>query len=261
MNSIAPTFGLGLGAIITGLLVEYGPHPTRLIYAILLVSFVAFVAATAALPETVQRLPGAIAALRPEIAIPKRARRAFAGAVPAMVSTWAMGGLVLSVGGSLLGTVFSQTNIAAIGIVIGLFPISASVAAFLSSSLSPSTMARPGSVILTFGTSLFLLALAWSSIALFVLATIISGAGFGAGLLGSIRSVSQLAEPHQRAALLSAVYVVSYLSFSFPALAAGVLTTHVGLRTTSFVYGGFVAVVAVGTLVFERGNIPRDTGN
>lgn len=261
VNSIAPTFGLGLGAIIAGLLVEYGPHPTRLIYAVLLVAFMAFVAATSALPETVQRLPGAIAALRPEIAIPKRAQRAFAGAVPTMVSTWAMGGLVLSVGGSLLGTVFSQTNIAAIGLVIGLFPISASVAAFLSSSLSPSTMARLGSVFLTFGTALFLLALAWSSFALFVLAIIISGAGFGAGLLGSIRSVSQLAESHQRAALLSAVYVVGYLSFSLPALAAGALTTHVGLRTTSFVYGGFVAVVAVGTLVLERGNIPRDTGS
>ena len=35
VNSVAPTFGLGLGAIATGLLVQYGPHPTRLIFAIL----------------------------------------------------------------------------------------------------------------------------------------------------------------------------------------------------------------------------------
>ena len=32
VNSVAPTFGLGLGAIVTGLLVQYAPHPTRLIF-------------------------------------------------------------------------------------------------------------------------------------------------------------------------------------------------------------------------------------
>jgi hypothetical protein len=31
-----------------------------------------------------------------------------------------------------------------------------------------------------------------------------------------------------------------------------VLTTHIGLRTTSFAYGCFVLVVALGTLAFER---------
>ena len=64
--------------------------------------------------------------------------------------------------------------------------------------------------------------------------------------------MSQLAEPHERAALLSAVYVVSYLAFSLPALIAGVAITHIGLRDTSFGYGSFVALVAVATLVADR---------
>jgi MFS family permease len=66
--------------------------------------------------------------------------------------------------------------------------------------------------------------------------------------------VSQLAEPHERAALLSAVYVVAYLAFSLPALLAGVLTTHIGLRDTSFAYGGFVALVAAAAAALERLN-------
>jgi MFS family permease len=252
VNSVAPTFGLGLGAIVTGLMVQYGPHPTRLIFAVLMALFVLLVLATVVLPETMPRVPGALAALRPEIAVPQRARRAFAGAVPTMVSTWALGGLMLSVGGSLLGTVFGQTNLGVIGFVIGLFPVSAAVAALLARNLSSPTMARLGSAVLAIGTGLFLLALAWSSITLFVVASVVSGAGFGTGFLGSLRSVSQLAEPHERAALLSAVFVVSYLAFSVPALVAGVLTTHIRLRATSFAYGGFVVVVAVVTLVFDR---------
>ena len=261
LNSVAPTFGLGLGAIVTGLLVEYEAYPTRLIFVCLMVLFVVLLALTVVLPETMPRAPGALAALRPEIAVPTRARRAFAGAVPTMVSTWALGGLVLSVGGSLLATVFGETNDAVIGLVIGLFPISAAVTATLARDMSPPAMARLGSATLAVGTGLFLVAVGSSSMSLFVVASIVSGAGFGPGFLGSIRAVSQLAEPHERAALLSAVYVVSYLAFSIPALIAGVVITHIGLRDTSLGYGGFVGLVAVTTLVAERLIVFRQHGS
>jgi MFS family permease len=254
VNSAAPTFGLGLGAILTGLLIQYAPHPTRLIFVILTALFVLLAMATAALPETVQRLPGALAAMRPQIAVPSRARRAFAAAVPTMVATWALGGLILSVGGSLLSTVFSQTNYGVIGVVIGIFPVASAVAAVLARDLSPSTMAQSGNAVLVVGTVLFLIALGSSSFVVFVVASVVAGAGFGAAFLGALRSVSQLAEPHERAALLSAVYVVSYVAFSVPALVAGLATTHIGLRDTSLGYGGFVAVVALGTLGLARLN-------
>jgi MFS family permease len=254
VNTAAPTFGIGLGAISTGLLVQYAPHPTRLIFVILMVVFVALAFSTVLLPETVARVPGAVAAFRPEVAVPTRARRAFAGTVPTMVSSWALNGLILSVGASLLGSVFGETNHAVIGLVIGLFTISAATASVLDRDLSPTAMARLGGAVITVGAVLFLLALARSSIALFVGSSIVAGGGFGTGYLGSIRSVSQLAEPHERAALLSAVYVVSYLAFSVPALVAGLVATHIGLRDTSFGYGGLVALVALSTLAFARLN-------
>jgi MFS family permease len=250
VNSAAPTFGLGLGAIATGLLVQYAPHPTRLIFAILLALFVILALAALALPETVQRVPGAVAAMRPQVAVPARAKRAFAGVVPTLVATWALGGLILSMGGSLLGTVFGQANYAVVGLVIGLFPVSAAAAAVLIRELAPRTMARIGSAVLAVGTGLFLIAVGSSSIALLVVAKITAGGGFGSAFLGALRSVSQLAEPHERAALLSAVYVVSYLAFSVPALVAGLLATHIGLRDTSLGYGSFVALLAMATLAF-----------
>jgi MFS family permease len=252
LNSVAPTFGLGVGATATGLLVQYAPLPTRLIFAILTALFVASALAIITLPETAQRMPGAVAALRPQIAVPTRARRAFAGAVPTIVATWALGGLILSLGGSLLGAVFEQTNHAVVGFVIGLFPFSAAAAAVVAREMTPSTMARIGNAALLLGTCLFLVALGSSSIAVFVAAAILAGGGFGLAFLGALRSVSQLAEPHERAALLSAVYLVSYVAFSVPAMVEGLITTHIGLLNTSFGYGGFVALVAAGALAFER---------
>jgi MFS family permease len=254
LNSVAPTFGLGIGATAAGLLVQYAAQPTRLIFAILTALFVALALATIALPETVQRTPGAVAALRPRVAVPTRARRAFGSAVPTMVATWALGGLILSVGGSLLVVVFTQTNHAVVGMVIGLFPFAAATAAVLARGLSPASMARFGTAALAVGACLLLLALASSSIALFVVASIVAGAGFGSGFLGALRAVSQLAEPHERAALLSAVYVVSYLAFSLPALVEGVLTTHIGLLDTSLGYGGLVALIAVGASAMQGRN-------
>jgi MFS family permease len=251
VNSVAPTFGLGLGAIAAGVLVRYAPYPTRLIFAILLAIFVMLALTTLALPETVTRVPGALAAMRPEIAVPKRARRAFAGAVPIIFASWALGGLVLSVGGSLLGTVFGQTSDAVIGPLIALVPISGAAAAILARDMSPTAMTRLCSVSLVVGTLLLLLAIGRSSISLFIVGAIVSGVGFGCGFPGPLRVLSPLVQPHERAALLSAMFVVVYLAFSVPALVAGVVTTHIGLRDTSFAYGGFVAFVAIATLVVE----------
>jgi hypothetical protein len=222
------------------------------VFAILTALFVVLALAIVALPETVRRTPGALAALRPQIAVPSRARRAFAGAVPTMVATWALGGLILSVGGSLLGSVFGQANHAVVGVVLGLFAASGAGAAVLARDLSPAPMTRIGTSALAVGTGLFIVALASSSLTVFVIASVVAGGGFGAAFLGALRSVTKLAEPHERAALLSAVYVVSYLAFSVPALVAGLLITHNGLRDTSLGYGGFVSLIAVGTLAFEQ---------
>jgi len=141
--------------------------------------------------------------------------------------------------------------------VIGLFPISGAASAVLARDLSPSRMARIGIAALAAGTGLFLVAIGSSSIAVFVVASIVAGAGFGSAFLGALRSVTQLAEPHQRAALLSAVYVVSYVAFSVPALVAGLVTTHIGLRDTSLGYGGFVALVSLSAMALERVMVHR----
>ncbi len=248
INSAAPTAGLGLGAVGTGLLVQYAPHPTRLVFVVLTALFVVLAASTAALPETVRPVPGALAALRPQVAVPSAARRAFLGATPTMLATWALGGLMLSVGGSLLAGVFDVTNHAAIGGVLGLFAASGAAAAIVATNLAPPRMTRIGTSALALGTGLFVVAIADSSLSLFMLASVVAGGGFGSAFLGALRSVTQLAQPHERAALLSAVYIVSYVAFSIPAVVAGLLITHIGLRDTALGYGVFVAAIAVGTL-------------
>jgi len=155
---------------------------------------------------------------------------------------------MLSVGGSLLAGVFGQRNHAVVGLVLGLFAGTAAVASLVLRDRTPDEMERFGTAALLFGTALFTLALTTTSLGLFVAAALVAGAGFGPAFLGAFRTVSQLAAPHERAALISAIYVVSYLAFSIPALIAGLLITDAGLRDTALGYGSIVTLVAAGAL-------------
>ena len=257
VNSAAATGGLGVGAALTGVLIQYAPHPTRLVFVILTSVFVALALATGLLPETVERKPGARAALRPRVSVSPAARSPFGRALPIMASTWMLGGLMLSLGGSLLGTVFAQRNHAVVGLLIGLFAGSAAVASVALRDRTPETMARVGTSALVVGTTLFVAAIATSSLAVFTVAALIAGSGFGPAFLGAFRSLSQLAAPHERAGLISAIYVVSYLAFSVPALVAGLVITDAGLRRTSLVYSLVVAAVVAGTLAYEHAAVRR----
>jgi hypothetical protein len=103
-------------------------------------------------------------------------------------------------------------------------------------------------VALAVGAGAFLVALEASSLTLFVAAGVVAGSGFGSAFLGSMRSLTQLAEPHERAALFSSVFVASYLAFSIPALVAGVLIPRIGLLDTAIGYAGLVAFGALASL-------------
>ena len=111
LSSVAPTAGLAIGALVTSGLVEYGPHPTRLIWSLLLAVFVMGVALVLAMPEPGRRRPGAIASLRPRLGVPASARSAFAVAAPCVIGLWALGGFYLSLGPSLARELVHSSNL------------------------------------------------------------------------------------------------------------------------------------------------------
>jgi hypothetical protein len=79
----------------------------------------------------------------------------------------------------------------------------------------------------------------------FFLAAVVAGAGFGAAFQGALRTVVGLAHPHQRAGVLSVLFVISYVAFGVPAVLAGYLVVHTGnMLTTVYIYGATVMVLA-----------------
>ena len=83
-NAVGPMLGTATGGIVSGLMVQYLPAPTQLVYLVLGAIFVAQAIGVALMPETVTRRPGALASLRPHFRLPAQARAPMLLAAPAL---------------------------------------------------------------------------------------------------------------------------------------------------------------------------------
>jgi MFS family permease len=250
-GAVAPMAGLALGALSAGLLGDYAPHPTRLVFWLLVGAFVVGIIAVAAIPETVVSDGGWRRALRPSLAVPRQARAAFVAAIPCMVAVWALGGLILSLGGSLTAGVLGQSSHLAAALPIVVITGVSGVTSIRLRETSASATAKGGLVALIAGIATALTALVAESGALFLAGAAIAGLGFGPAFAGVFRVLTGLAPPNQRAGLVSSILTVAYLAFSLPAILAGAAVPDVGLRETAEIYGAALIALAALALAFS----------
>jgi hypothetical protein len=249
VSSAAPTFGLAAGGLGASGLVQYGPAPTRLVYWLLLGCFALGAALAAAMRETTQRRPGALASLKPNAGLPVQARPTFVRVIPCLVALWALSSFYLSLGPGLASTIVGSRNLLWGGLVIFLMCGSGGVAVLAGKSAMARWAMLYGCVALCVGVGLTCGAIALASIALFIVGSIIAGVGFGLSFLGAFRAVSSLAAPAERAGTIAVIYIVSYLAFSVPIVIAGVAITRFGMHVVALVFSASVAVLAaLGTL-------------
>ena len=111
MGAVAPLTGLALGALAAACSSTTGPDPTRLVFWLLIAGFALALLAVSAIPETVAP-DGALARARCGRRSPCRAemRAAFVAALPCLAATWALGGLILSLGASLTAGVLGESS-------------------------------------------------------------------------------------------------------------------------------------------------------
>jgi arginase family enzyme len=250
VNAVTPTAGLAGGSILAGALVQYAPDPLRLTYLVLLIGFLALGGAMLIVPEPAAHR--AAISLRPRAGVHPSARPAFWAALPCLVATWALGGLYLSLGPSLILNIEGSANHLLGGSIVFVLCTAGATASVLVRAAAPTRVMLAGCALLVAGLSITIVAIAAGSGALLFAASAISGAGFGAGFLGAFRQLVANAKPAWRAELIAAIYVVAYLAFALPAVVAGVITEHAGLRNTTTGYAVVVAILAVAAIVAHR---------
>jgi MFS family permease len=254
-NGISPLVGVATGALGSSLLVQYLPAPTTLVYLVLLGIFALQAVGVAVMPESAARQPGAVASLKPQVGIPGAVRRPLLMAGPALIAVWALVGFYLSLGPALARFVAGSHSSLLGGLTVFAFAASAAVTVVFVEAAPARRAMLLGTASLAAGVGLTLLAASEGSIAGFYLGTAVAGIGIGSGFNGVLRTLLPLVQPHERASVLSTIYVTLYLAMGFPAVIAGYLVTHGDVLTTSREYGGVVmalALVALAGLVARR---------
>lgn len=244
-NAVAPGVGTATGALVSGVVVQYLPAPTHLIYLALLALFALQAAGVLLMTETVTRKRGALSSLVPEIKLPRAVRRPVLVAAPVLFAVWALAGLYGSLGPALARDLVGSSSFVFGG--LGLFVLAgvAVVSVLALRGLAPRTLMLTSVATLSAGMAVTLVSLAEGSAVGFFLGTAVAGVGFGSGFQGGIRMVMPLTEPHESSGVLSLLYVVSYLGMGGPAVLAGFLVVHAGgLLTTAREYGIAVIVLA-----------------
>ncbi|AJW40003.1 MFS transporter [Rhodococcus sp. 15-725-2-2b] len=250
LNSVAPSFGLAAGALGAGLLVQLAPAPEILVFVLLIGAALVLAVALLFVPET-SALRGfdsrrhLASTLLPRMSIPKSVRAPFLLIAPALFATWSLGGFHLSLGPSIIGTVFGVDNHIVGGLEIFALFGSGSIAAAVVRNGFPRRVMMIGASVLAIGVALTLVSVEIGSIGLYFVGAVIAGSGWGATFLGAMRTLGALVPAAERGGVFATTFVISYLAFSVPAVVAGLSVHRLGLSTTVEVYGAFVIAMAL----------------
>jgi MFS family permease len=243
-NGVVSAGGMGLGVLVSATLVQLLPAPRVLPYVTLAILFVIAFAGVVAMPEPVEeRSRPRLTPQRPSV--PAAVRRPFFLAALGVMSSWSIGGLFLSLGPQLSASLFHTTNHLVSGVPVFALAGSAAIGQLVFGRTAPWVGAATGSVALAVGLVVIVLAASTDSSALLLVGGIVGGAGFGVAFLGALRALSVAIPPEHRGAVMSAFYVVAYLSLSLPAVVAGFVVTPLGLESTFEIFGSIVAALAL----------------
>ncbi|MFE2302604.1 MFS transporter [Streptomyces sp. NPDC059445] len=249
--------GLGCGPLIAGLLAQYAPWPLYLPFVVHLALVALSAAVVLRLPETVrERRP--LNTVRPQRpGLPPQVRPVFTPPAIAAFVGFALFGVFTSVSPAFLAESLDVTNHAVSGLVVAL--------AFFASTAGQLAVGRVGAgrslplgcAALLAGLALLAGALRWDLLVLVVLSAIVGGAGQGLAFRGALTTVAQASPEHQRAAVISTLFVVAYAGISVPVIGVGVLVGPIGLEGAGLVFIACMAVlVSVAGVYLLRRPVP-----
>lgn len=243
-NSVAPLLGLSAGALIAGLVIDLSATPKHDAFLVLASVSLAMSAVVWSFPETSPRHHGVWQALKPRVGVPAEVRSLFWAGAPALFASWATGGFYLSLGAPVMSRVFGVESAPLQGLVVALLAGMGALGVLVARRYEPAAITHYGSVALTGGTLLSLIAVASGSLGLYLFALALAGTGFGTCFYGFLRAVVPQTLPEHRGELFSTIFTISYLAFGLPAIIAGLVVQHIGLTATMTGYGLITAAAA-----------------
>jgi MFS family permease len=245
--------GLGLGPLVAGLLAQYAPHPTTLVFEVYLAVLAVAGLLLLRIPETVP------ARTRPALrfaglGIPERGRGEFIAAGVAGFAAFALLGLFSSLVPGFIAGQLHQGSHAVQGAVVFLLLAVGAVTQVALSRLRSRLVILAGLSLFLAALALIVTALALSAMALFLAGTVAGGVAVGAIFLGSLHTANGLAPANRRGQAISAFFVACYAGLIIPVVGVGVLSAFTGTFTAVLIFSILLAALCLFSIGrFARG--------
>jgi len=232
--------GLGLGALLAGLLAQYAVAPLRLPYLVSEILLLAGALVLMLVPETVQR-PHPRPRYRPQrVSVPAAHRSLFYAAGFAAAADFALFGLFTSLAPVFLAGTLHEHSHALAGLTTFAVFGAAALAQIATSRAGLRRQLGVGQSALAVGLALVTLAVWRPSLALLLVGGVLAGGGAGAAFKGCISTVIFIAPPQARGEALAGVFLAAYVGLAVPVLGLGIATQLLSTRVAVL---GFSAVL------------------
>jgi MFS family permease len=241
VSTVANIGGLGLGPLLAGLLVQYGPAPLKLPFELHIALMLLAAASVGIAPETSPR-NGRIGLQR--VALPPEVRPVFITAATAAFAGFAVLGHFSAASPSFLSSVVGIHNIAVAGAVVFSIFASSALAQLASGRIEANRAVAVGCAALIVGTLIVAASLQFSSLALLLLGAFVAGAGQGISFSRGLAAVADQTPADRRAEVSSMYFFVAYVGLSLPIVGEGLAADVWGLRTAGIVFALVAAALA-----------------
>jgi hypothetical protein len=166
-----------------------------------------------------------------------------------MVAAYTFGVLVLSLGGQVEHDLIGSPNAFLNSAVLSLFPIVMTAIGIIARTLSPRMALIVGALVSCLGMVLLIVAVNFRDLMIYLLATTAAGGAYSLLFVGGLQVISLAAPESNRGGILSALYLLGYLSMGGLALVLGAIATTRGLGLAVDLGAVAIILMNVATLV------------
>ena len=243
VSTVTNQFGLGLGALVAGVLAEFVPGPTHVVFAAHLACLGAAAVCLLFVPETVRARE--FHSVKQRLRLPRSGRAEFVAAAGAAFSAFALCGLLAALAPTFVRTGLSNQSYAAGGAVVFLI--------FAASAMSqPVWFYLPEVPAMIIGLTLFVTGLSlitfglWrSSTIVFLSGILVGGAAVGAVFMGSLAVVNAHAGVDERSQVTSSYFAVAFSGLVLPVIGAGWAADRFGPTEAALIFAITISLLAM----------------
>jgi len=236
-----------IAPLAAGLLAQYAPDPARLTFFVLAGLLLAALAGLALVPETVTRERDAPARSAHLLGVPAEIRTPFLVAALAVVASFGALGLVAALGPKFVAALLGVHNLAVGGAVVFAMLAASAGAQLAARQWRSRVQLIRGAMFLGAGLAVLLAGVVAGSLAPFLIGITAAGAGQGLTYLGAQSLLDGVVPPAQRGGVMSAFFLVLYMAAAVAALAVGLSSGALGLRTSTAIVTAVLIVLTAGS--------------